>query len=142
LTFGGEVNDAWSLFLESTAAGHRGLCLSREFPDRLRALLGPREVRIVWLSSSGRPGSVRAADLVAIREAIRTGVETDDVRAVYLDGVEYLARANPVDAVVRMLREVESFTRAANARVWVSVHPMLAHPADIERLLSEFPPGS
>lgn len=133
------ANDAWPIFLDATAAGHRGLCVSREFPDRMRALLGPRDVTVVWLSNSNRPGSVRPSDLEALARLVEEAMATQQVRAVYLDHVEYLARVNPVGAVRSCLERIDAVARAHEARVWVALNPQLVTAETGAALAEGFP---
>ena len=129
---------AWAFFLDATAAGHRGLCLSREFPDRLRALLGPRDVTIVWLSNAGRPGTAKPGDLDALLALVTTAVEGEGVTAVYVGSVEFLVRINSVQRVLDFLRRLEQVATPRSVRVWVPVNPTLASTADAEALLAAF----
>ncbi|HYK92952.1 MAG TPA: DUF835 domain-containing protein [Thermoplasmata archaeon] len=128
----------WATFLDATAAGHRGLCLSREFPDRLRALIGPRDVTIIWLSNAGRPGSARPGDLDALGALVEKMVTQEGVTAVYIDSVEFLIRVNSLDRVLELLQRLHQQALAHNARVWVPVNPLLASSADAEKLVTAF----
>jgi len=132
-------NDAWRLFLDATGAGHRGLCVSREFPDRMRALLGPRDVSIVWISTATRAGSIRPNDLDALRSSVERAVTQEGVGAVYIDSIEYLIRINSLGAVLDLLREVDRLVKGRLGRAWIPINPLLIAPADADRLADAFP---
>lgn len=133
------TNEAWNGFLDATSGGLRGLCLSREFPDRLRALLGPRDIAIVWVSNASRPGVVRAVDLEQMRTIVEEAVTQHGVRAIYVDSVEYLIRVNTMDRIVTFLKALRTVSTDAEARAWVPLNPLLLNPSDAERLVKEFP---
>ncbi|HTT34255.1 MAG TPA: DUF835 domain-containing protein [Thermoplasmata archaeon] len=128
------ANDAWRLFLDATGAGHRGLCLSREFPDRMRALLGPRDVTVWWFSNAPRPDAVKPGDLAGIETAIRAAIESQGVRAIYLEHVEYLVRVNSLERVLAFLRAVDEALTHVEGRGWVPLNPDLVDPSTAEQL--------
>lgn len=124
----------WTRFLEATAAGHKGLCLTRESPDRLRIYLGARAVEVVWISPIARPGSVRPSDLLGIGLRIRTAIESGGVTAVFLEGIEYLVSLHSADRTLPVLREIDALARAHRARVWVPVNPILLPGPELDEL--------
>ncbi len=135
---GASADDAWSSFLETTGAGHRGLCISREFPDRLRAYLGARDVDVYWLSNAGRDGSVRPSDLDGLLALLRRVLKERNVTAVYLEGVEYLVRIHGLAKTRRFLEELEAELRVRDARAWLPLNPTLLDPASSTELESSF----
>ncbi|MCI4336789.1 MAG: DUF835 domain-containing protein, partial [Thermoplasmata archaeon] len=139
ISSGALSNDAWPLFLDATGAGHRGLCISREFPDRMRALLGPRDVTICWLSNAGRAGAVRPTDLAQLGRVVEEAVTQQAVRAIYLDHVELLTRVNSVAPVLELLRQIDTLARSHDARVWVALNPTLLSASDADQLATAFP---
>ncbi len=130
---------AWVAFLDATAAGLRGLCISREFPDRLRARLGARDVTVLWLSNAGREGTVRPTDLATLESTVTSTVEEQKLLAIYLESVEYLARVNSFDRLLEFLRAIDRLSRERGLRAWVPLNPLLMAAQDVERLRAEFP---
>ncbi|MCI4331056.1 MAG: class I tRNA ligase family protein [Thermoplasmata archaeon] len=131
---------AWRMFLDVTAGGVRGLCFTREFPDRVRGALGTRVVDVAWLSNTGRDGSVRPGDLDAVQARIAQAVSERRVRAVFLGGMEYLLSLHGREKVASFLQAVAGVATGAKARVWVPVNPALVVPGAAEELASQFPP--
>ncbi|HYA11055.1 MAG TPA: DUF835 domain-containing protein [Thermoplasmata archaeon] len=131
-------------FLDATAAGHRGLAIVRELPERIRTLVGPRPVAVYWLSNLARDRTVRPDDLPGLTALVRQGVEANGITAVFLEGVEYLTRIHGSAAVVGLLKELDHVAREHDARAWLHLTPGLLPPADLEGLLRELgltPPG-
>lgn len=135
---GVSVEAPWLAFLEATGAGHRGVCISREFPDRVRAYLGSREVEVFWLSNIGRDRSLRPGDLEGLLETLRRQLRERSVTAVYLDGVEYLLRVHGLAKVRRFLDDLHSETQVHDARVWVPLNPSLIESGSLTELEAAF----
>ena len=124
-------------FLDATAAGHRGLAVVRELPDRIRTLVGPRPVAVYWLSNLARDRTVRPDDLSALANLVRQAVEANGISAIFLEGVEYLSRIHGAAAVTAFLKELDGLTREHESRAWLHLTPGLLSSSDLERMMTE-----
>ena len=136
------TDNAWSQFLEAVSGGRRGLCVTREFPDRLRRRIGTRDVTVIWLSNVGRQNSVKPSDVAALETLFVSALEEGHVSAVLLEGFEYLVTVNTLAPVLKLLRELHTRARAAATAVWVPVNPRLLTPGEVEMLKGAFPFGT
>ncbi len=127
--------EALGPFLDATAAGHRGLAVVREAPERVRAHVGPRPVTVLWLTNLRRELSVHPSDLSAVTHRVLAAIRDEQVSAVFLEGIEYLAQIHGVPAVAEFLREIDRAARASETRLWVHIDPHLLTPTERERLL-------
>ncbi|MGA8664961.1 MAG: DUF835 domain-containing protein [Thermoplasmata archaeon] len=125
-------------FLDTTSAGHRGVAIVRESPERLRTHVGPRPVEVYWLTNLGRGLTLKPSDLDAYSAFLETALRQDRVTAFFLEGIEYLARLHGMDRIVERLSLLHAQAVEHDARVWVCVHPGLLAPADLERLVAAF----
>ena len=131
-------------FLDATAAGHKGIALVRELPERIRVHIGPRPVEVYWLTNLDRPRTVRPSDLGAMAQRFHRALEDDGVTAVFLEGVEYLVGIHGVERVGAFLREIDALARQHVARVWLHLTPSLMSEAGLDQLLATVrapPPG-
>ena len=133
----GALLPALQPFLDATAAGHRGLAVVRELPERIRTLVGPRPVAVYWLSNLARDRTIRPGDLPALSSLLRKGVEANAITAVFLEGVEYLARIHGTGAIAGFLKELDGVAREHEARVWLHLTPGLLSPGDLELIQRE-----
>jgi len=125
-------------FLDTTSAGHRGVAIVRESPERLRTHVGPRPVEVYWLTNLGRGLTLKPSDLDAYSAFLETAVGQDRVTAFFLEGIEYLARLHGMDRIIERLTAFHARAVEHDARVWVCVHPGLLAPADLDRLVAAF----
>jgi hypothetical protein len=136
LSLTGREEESWRKFLDATSAGHRGLCLSREFPERRRALLGPRDVEVVWLSNVGKGSAVRPGDLAALTTLLTRALSERDVTAIFVEGGEYLVRLHGAGPIAALLRQLDELAVQRSARVWLPINPALMAAGDVEALTS------
>ena len=136
------TDTAWGRFLEAVSGGRRGLCVTREFPDRLRRRIGTRDVTVIWLSNVGRQNSVRPSDVAALETLFVSALGEGHVSAVLLEGFEYLVTVNTLAPVLKLLRELHTRAQATGTAVWVPVNPRLLTPGEVEMLKVAFPVAS
>jgi len=121
-------------FLDATAAGHRGVCLVRESPERVTAQVGPRPVDVYWLTNLGRGKTLRPSDLPGIFALLQRAVDQDHVTALFLEGIEYLVRLHGVEELIDRLSDLDRRARSHDARVWVHLTPDLLRAPDLKRI--------
>jgi hypothetical protein len=124
-------------FLDATAAGHRGLAVVREGPERIRTLVGPRPVAVYWLSNLTRERTIRPADLPGLAALLRKEIEADAITAVFLEGIEYLTRIHGTTAVVGVLKELDHLAREHDARAWLHLTPGLLSGAELDQIVRD-----
>ncbi len=130
---------ALAQFLEATGAGHRGIAIVRESPERIRTRIGQRPAEVYWLTNLGRGPTLKPGDLDRLRSFLEAAVERDGVRAFFFEGLEYLIRLHGVERVAAVLEEFHGRARRREVRAWVCLHPGLIAPADLDRLAVAFP---
>jgi Protein of unknown function (DUF835)/Anticodon-binding domain of tRNA ligase/Helix-hairpin-helix domain len=133
-----EVSDALQgalqPFLDATAAGHRGLAVVRELPERIRALVGPRPVAVYWLSNLSRDRTIRPGDLTSLATLLRQGIEENGITALFLEGIEYLSRIHGATAIAEFLKELDREARSHDARAWLHLTRGLLSEAELTNL--------
>jgi hypothetical protein len=145
LAIGDSLVAALGGFLESTAAGHHGVCVVRESPERIRARVGSRPIEVYWLTNISRGPSLRPSDLAGVWSFLGRKLLEEHVTAFFLEGIEYLERLHGAEAVLTGLVQFDRLARENGARIWVCLAPSLMKPSDLERFRSTFggdpPPG-
>ncbi len=123
-------------FLEETAAGHHGVAIVREMPDRIRAHVGPRPVSVYWLTNLVREGTLKPNDLSALTDRLNRALASESVTAVFLEGVEYLVRIHGIDRIVAFLHDLDATLTAHEARGWLHLTPSLLPTSDVDRIVA------
>lgn len=122
-------------FLDVTAAGHRGIAVVHESPERVRAHLGPRPAVVFALTPLGGDRALRSNDLATLGARIVGAIADEHVTAVFLEGIEHLIELHGVPAVRRLLQEVDVAARRSDARVWVHLTEGRGASTNLERLV-------
>jgi tRNA synthetases class I (I, L, M and V)/Protein of unknown function (DUF835)/Anticodon-binding domain of tRNA ligase len=125
-------------FLEATAAGHQGICVVRDSPERVRAYVGTRPVEIRWLTNIGRGPTLKPTDLEGFSAFLAHAISTSHATALFLEGIEYLVRLHGLELVVQHIVALDQLARAHSARVWVPLNPKLLSSLELDRFVSMF----
>ena len=129
-------------FLDATAAGHHGICIVREPPERIRAYVGARPVEIYWLTNVGRGQTLKPGDLDGLAGFLQRMLDEQRVTAFFIEGIEYLVQLHGIE---RLLGQFVAFDRSArehDARAWVHLNPNLMASGDLQRIVALFAPAA
>ncbi len=138
LAAGDSLVASLSGILEAAAAGHRGVCVVRETPERIRTRVGSRPIEVFWLTNIGRGPALRPSDLEGAWAFLNQKLVEERVTAFFIEGIEYLVRLHGADAVLNGLVQFDRLARENDARVWVYLAPGLMKTEDLERFRSTF----
>jgi hypothetical protein len=138
---GPDAESAWTSFLEITANGDRGVCITREPPGARRASLGQRIVQVVWLSNiplgpanpTARPG-----DLDGLEFGIETELKGRDAKAIFLESLEYLVTIHGLARITAFLTKLDAAAREQGARIMVPLRTGLMDPNDLQSIAGNF----
>jgi hypothetical protein len=126
-------------FLEATAAGHQGICVVRDSPERVRAYIGSRPVEIRWLTNIGRGPTLKPTDLDGLSAFLSHAISNGQVTAFFLEGVEYLVRLHGIGRVLERMIALDQLAREHSARIWLPLNPKLLSAPELDRFVSTFP---
>ncbi|MGA8604105.1 MAG: class I tRNA ligase family protein [Thermoplasmata archaeon] len=138
LAAGDSLVASLSGILEAASAGHRGVCVVRESPERIRTRVGSRPIEVFWLTNIGRGPALRPSDLEGAWTFLSQKLLEERVTAFFLEGIEYLVRLHGADAVLNGLVQFDRLARENDARVWLYLAPGLMKAEDLERFQSTF----
>ena len=117
-----QPEEAYRLFREAVAAGARGLCVTRVFPQKLRERFGGVDASLIWLSNVGKEESIRPKDLEKLSLAVEQFVAREH-GVVLLDGLEYLVTNNNFLTVLRLVQAMRDQVAINNGILVLSVSP-------------------
>ena len=117
-----QPQESYRLFVATLAAGKRGLCVTRVYPQKIRERYGLPDLPVLWLSNVGKEDAVRPKDLEKLSLAIEQFLSREK-GVVLLDGVEYLITNNNFITVLRLVQSVRDQVAINGAMLLFSVNP-------------------
>jgi PAS domain S-box-containing protein len=126
-----DVQKAFEAFAENVLSGFEGLCITREFPQRVRNKYQLEKTPIVWLTGEKVEGETTINSLQDLSVLIGNFLEKVDQGVVMLDGFEYLITNNGFDSFIRFLQMTRSRFEQRGA---VFMAPLLEEALDVKQV--------
>ena len=114
---------SYKLFRHLLEEGVPGLCISRQYPDRVRQRLGGMEARVLWLSHTPGDSHHNPTALSALAKIVCKFIEDHPRSAILLDGLEYLVINNGFLQALTCLEHINEFVMPRKALALVPVSP-------------------
>jgi RNA polymerase subunit RPABC4/transcription elongation factor Spt4 len=114
--------NSYQLFLRTVAAGTKGFCVTRVYPEKIREQYGLPGVPILWLSNVGKEDTVRPKDLEKLSLSLEQFISREK-GVVLIDGIEYLITNNNFITVLRLVQTLRDQVAMNNALLVFSVNP-------------------
>ena len=118
-----QPGESYRLFLAAIAAGRKGLCVTRVYPQKIRERYGIADLPVLWLSNVGKEDAVRPKDLEKLSLAVEQFLSREK-GVVLLDGIEYLITNNNFITVLRLVQSIRDQVAIHNAIFLFSVNPL------------------
>ena len=112
----------YQLLIQTIAAGRKGFCVSRAFPEKIREAHGLEGVPILWLSNVGKEEAVRPKDLEKLSASLGQFIAAEK-GAVFIDGIDYLITNNNFLTVLRLVQSLRDQVAMNGAVLLFSVNP-------------------
>lgn len=114
---------AYRLFEASIAKGDPGLCVTRQFPDKVREAFDLGETRILWLSHTPGQDHHNPTSIGTLATIISSFVERHKRCVVLIDGLEYLVINNGFQQVLRFVEHINEQVMQSRSTVLIPVSP-------------------
>ncbi len=98
------VEEAYDIFVDNVLSGLKGLCITREFPPKVREMYGLEKTPIVWLTEEKVENQVCVHSLQELSILIGGFLEKVRRGVVLLDGIEYLITNHGFESFIRFLQ--------------------------------------
>jgi len=101
----------------------KGLVVTREFPDTIRAANKIEVTPIIWLTEA--PGDMRVAptSLAVLTDTIVRFMESNPNSIVLIEGVEYIVTFNDFKKILKSLDSLNETAWVTKSRLMISIDP-------------------
>ncbi len=114
---------AFALFEHETSEGQQGLCVTRQFPDKLRDAFNMGDARVIWLSHTPGTDHHNPTSIGTLATIISSFIERYERCVVIIDGLEYLVINNGFQQVLRFLEHVNEQVMQSKSTVLIPISP-------------------
>jgi len=122
-----DVEKAFEVFADNVLSGLEGLCITRQFPSKVRRKYGLEKTPIIWLTSEKAEGEVTVHSIQDLSILIANFLEKTKRGVVLLDGIEYLTTNHGFELFIRFLQMSRSRFEQKDA---ILIAPLLEEALD------------
>jgi len=108
---------AYETFSKIVLAGSEGLCITREYPPKIRKRLGLEKTPIVWLTGEASPNEHTIGSLQDLSITLGDFLQKAEHPILLLDGFEYLITNNTFESFLKFLQIIRDRVQSHNAIV-------------------------
>ena len=128
-----EVPDkSYEIFKDWVMHGHQGLCITRDFPAKIRKKYGLEKTPIIWLSTSDTENTVPPQNLSALFYHIENFLKKSHNGILLLSGLEYLITHNTYQSVLKFIQLLNEQIAIREAVLIVPISPLTMEEKDLK----------
>lgn len=114
---------AYKLFSSAIAEGIPALCVTRQFPEKVREAFDLKDTRILWLSHTPGPDHHNPTSIGTLATLISSFIERYKKCYVLIDGLEYLVINNGFQQVLRFVEHINEQVMQSRSTVLIPISP-------------------
>ena len=114
---------AYKLFESSLMESVPGLCVTRQFPEKVREAFDLKDTRILWLSHTPGVDHHNPTSIGTLATVISSFVERYKRCVVLIDGLEYLVINNGFQQVLRFVEHINEQVMQSRSTILIPISP-------------------
>lgn len=134
-----DAREAFEIMTEYLAHGSPGLCISREYPDKLRKTFRLDGARMVWLSYEGDKGNaLEPTNIPLIYSEIKAFLEQTSGAVFLISGLEYLVSQTNFVKVLKFVQLLSEAAAVSDSIFLLPISPGVLSVREVKMLEREF----
>lgn len=113
----------YEVFKDIVTHGYKGLCLSRDFPEKIQKKYSFENTPIYWLSTMKGKNAFSPNEMPKIFNKIDDFMKKSDNTALLLNGIEYLITHNNFNSVLKFIQVVHEQIAITNSILLLPIDP-------------------
>jgi len=130
-------NRCFYIFGDLVARGFDGVCITREFPDKLKTRYDLGSSSIFWLSNTDMENSFRPKELGKLYTRLEEFISKEERSTVLLSGLEYLITQNNFISVLKMIQLLTEQVAVHDSILIVPISPSALAERELKMIEQE-----
>jgi hypothetical protein len=134
-----DARESFEIMAEYLAHGSPGLCISREYPDKLRKAFRLDGARLIWLSYEGdRGNALEPTNIPLIYSEIKAFLEQTSGAVFLISGLEYLVSQTNFAKVLKFVQLLSEAAAVSDSIFLLPISPGALTTREVKMLEREF----
>ncbi|MBS3817135.1 MAG: class I tRNA ligase family protein [Candidatus Thermoplasmatota archaeon] len=131
-----DKSGSFELFKNILKSEKEGLCVTRDYPDKIKDKYGLENVKMIWLSNVDREDVIRPKSLEKFSLTIENFL-TRSGGVILLNGLEYLVTNNDFRTVLHLIQSIKDQVAINEAILMIPINPDALEENQIDLLSGE-----
>ncbi len=114
--------EAFKMAKKKVDEGIRGICVTRQYPDKVKSRYNMRDVRIIWLSNIDQADAIKPKALDDLSLEMEDFLK-DEGGLILLDGLEYLISNNDFKIVFHVIQSIKDQVAISDSILILTLTP-------------------
>ncbi len=136
LTIDKDTDKAFRVFKNVIETGMEGLCVTRDYPEKVKKKYGLENVSMVWLSNVDREDVIRPKNLEKFSLKLEKFL-TEEGGIILLNGLEYLITNNEFRTVLHLIQSIKDQVAINESILLIPVNATTLEEHQLDLLESE-----
>jgi len=129
-------DNSFKLFKQIIDTGMEGLCVTRDYPEKVKKKYGLENVSMIWLSNVDRKDVIRPKNLEKFSLKLEKFL-TEKGGVILLNGLEYLITNNEFRTVLHLIQSIKDQVAINDSILMIPVNPTTLEEHQLDLLESE-----
>jgi predicted hydrocarbon binding protein len=133
---------SYDIFVDNVTHGGQGLCITRDYPEKVRKKYNLKKTPILWLSNAESEFAIEPVQLGKLYHYIEDFLKKSKDSVVLLCGIEYIITQNNYTSALKFLQLVRDQISIYDSLLIAPISPATLNERDlkmIEREMKVFP---
>ena len=135
-----DPDGAYKLFVDELAKGNQGLCITRDFPNKVRRTYNLTTTPVLWLSNAEAEFAVEPVQLGKLYHKIEDFLKKAEKATVMITGLEYLIVQNNYHSALKFLQLVRDQVAIYDSILIATISPETLSDKDLKLIEREMEP--
>jgi len=135
-----DPDGAYKLFVDELAKGNQGLCITRDFPTKIRRMYNLTTTPVLWLSNADQEFAVEPVQLGKLYHKIEDFLKKAEKATVMISGMEYLIVQNNYHSALKFLQLVRDQVAINDGILIATISPDTLSEKDLKLIEREMEP--
>ncbi len=135
-----DPDGAYKLFVDELSKGNQGLCITRDFPNKVRRSYNLTTTPVLWLSNAEAEFAVEPVQLGKLYHKIEDFLKKAEKATVMITGLEYLIVQNNYHSALKFLQLVRDQVAIYDSILIATISPETLSDKDLKLIEREMEP--
>jgi DNA-binding MarR family transcriptional regulator len=126
------------VFIDSLTHGHRGLCITRTKPEKLKKKYNLHKTPIIWMTDiKSTEETINPTDIDSLYNLLTDFIEKYDGSIILIKRLGYLINRNGYDRILEFIQSLNDKITSSNCILLLSLNPLILDTKQLKMLEEE-----